>query len=424
MTPSSWIDPLALGVRHGLLLLLLPLALFAPKGLPALMGGAAFLSMPGVWRHFGTWKAMGRYLKGFSLILGSLGLLILWAYLSAVWSIAPMNSLLATTQLFLWFVSGIVVLLAFAPMEGVAYIRGRNLFLMGFAIGLFFLTIEAFSEGCIHRFVVGDDFLFTRLNRVATVLSMLTFPVLWMVDCTLKTRLPSLARYGILTGGYVWIGLIIFRLDCDTAKVAFILSSAVFFIARLWPLFTAKVTMGVLAVLIMAAPLLPQTILKPDVATPITRHLTTKFSFYHRLHIYAFVASKIGERPLLGWGFDGARHRTFADQKRPHLQNPQYDMALVPIHPHNAALQVWLELGVVGAILLTLIAAFFPWSMVRGCRPGPGPWPFALGATISAVISALASFGLWQHWWLSALWLAALIVHTFVTGEGRDHIQR
>jgi O-antigen ligase len=52
--------------------------------------------------------------------------------------------------------------------------------------------------------------------------------------------------------------------------------------------------------------------------------------------------------------------------------------AALPLHPHNAALQMWLELGVAAAA----------------------------GCFVSATVFALISYGIWQSWWLPALTIA------------------
>jgi O-antigen ligase len=57
-----------------------------------------------------------------------------------------------------------------------------------------------------------------------------------------------------------------------------------------------------------------------------------------RLDIWSFAAERISERQWFGWGLEASR-----------------TMPAVPLHPHNAALQVWLELGLIGAILFALI---------------------------------------------------------------------
>ncbi len=49
----------------------------------------------------------------------------------------------------------------------------------------------------------------------------------------------------------------------------------------------------------------------------------------------------------------------------------------IELHPHDGALQVWLELGFVGAVAA---AAFWGLTLTRLARPAPTPMAAAAGA--------------------------------------------
>ncbi|MBX9701023.1 MAG: polymerase, partial [Acetobacteraceae bacterium] len=74
---------------------------------------------------------------------------------------------------------------------------------------------------------------------------------------------------------------------------------------------------------------------------------------------------------------------------------------LLPLHPHNGALQLWLELGVVGAGLGALLALLLAWRAGRLARP-----EVATAMLASAAVTFLLSFGTWQEWWVGAQLLA------------------
>ena len=75
-------------------------------------------------------------------------------------------------------------------------------------------------------------------------------------------------------------------------------------------------------------------------------------SIKNRLQIWAFVVDRANERPLVGWGLDASRRIPGA-----HIKTSLGEEWL-PRHPHNAILQVWLELGVPGVILLAMIVGY------------------------------------------------------------------
>lgn len=109
-------------------------------------------------------------------------------------------------------------------------------------------------------------------------------------------------------------------------------------------------------------------------------------SWAARLDIWAFTAEQTLRHPLFGWGLDASR-------------------AFQPfmLHPHCAPLQVWLELGLTGAVLFAGV-----WFAVTRAAARIGPQGVAAAAAYFT-IGAL-SFGVWQEWWLGLAALTAIWV--------------
>ena len=78
----------------------------------------------------------------------------------------------------------------------------------------------------------------------------------------------------------------------------------------------------------------------------------------------------------------------------------------LPLHPHNAALQWWLELGLPGGLLGAAIPVWLILSIRRlpTSRLNKG---VCVALVFAAATIALVSYGIWQSWWLATLWLAA-----------------
>ena len=123
-------------------------------------------------------------------------------------------------------------------------------------------------------------------------------------------------------------------------------------------------------------------------------------STYHRLLIWQFAAAKIEERPILGWGFNGSRKIPGGKD------NLDASEAALPLHPHNAAMQWRLELGLLGALFG---AGLFVTATVSARRRAKGriEQAGAVAAITSAFTIAMLSFGIWQSWWMSGLFLVA-----------------
>lgn len=141
-------------------------------------------------------------------------------------------------------------------------------------------------------------------------------------------------------------------------------------------------------------------------------------SAIHRLVIWDFVLQRAEERPWTGWGMEASRALPGGKEKpqpeelaRLGIQRPDLrawfaapHIEKLPLHPHNGALQIRLELGWVGSLL----AAFALFFLALACL-GPAA-AAATGCLASAFVTFLASFGAWQSWWLCSTALAIAIL--------------
>jgi O-antigen ligase len=162
------------------------------------------------------------------------------------------------------------------------------------------------------------------------------------------------------------------------------------------------------ATLLIFALILPMAFVAYDLGGATARLL--KRSAQHRVEIWHFAAQKILERPLFGYGFNASRHipnggavSAFLDAGKP----------IIPLHPHDGFLQIWLELGAVGAVIggILLIAALD--ATVK--------WPdvsarFALAGYAAALIVGGLAFGLWQTWWMATMAFSAVAFTTVARG--------
>ena len=128
-----------------------------------------------------------------------------------------------------------------------------------------------------------------------------------------------------------------------------------------------------------------------------------KMSAGHRLLIWSFAGDRIAERPVTGWGLDSSRAIPGGDDPiRP-------GEPWMPLHPHNAALQVWLELGAPGAVLFALMAAI-AWGALADVE-WPPLFAAAAGASLTvAFVGCFATYGIWQEWWIGTLSFSLFLV--------------
>jgi O-antigen ligase len=141
---------------------------------------------------------------------------------------------------------------------------------------------------------------------------------------------------------------------------------------------------------------------------------SVKISAGHRLLIWSFAGDRIAERPLTGWGLDSSRAIPGGDEPIRPGEN------WMPLHPHNAGLQVWLELGAPGAVLFALLSAIAWGALAR--VPWPALFAAAAGASLAnAFLGCFVTYGVWQEWWVGtfAFSLFLILVMARVAAERR-----
>jgi exopolysaccharide production protein ExoQ len=168
--------------------------------------------------------------------------------------------------------------------------------------------------------------------------------------------------------------------------------------------------------LLLAATLVPLATalvmpLLPDPQALWAMELPLPPSAHHRLTIWRFATERIAEHPLIGWGTDESRRIAGGDttllftRMLPGEVLQTIPEPVMPLHPHNGLLQAWLELGLVGlGLILAVLAVLFARVQAIADRPARAG---LLAACAAALTVYSVSYGAWQSWWLSGLWLIA-----------------
>ncbi len=83
-------------------------------------------------------------------------------------------------------------------------------------------------------------------------------------------------------------------------------------------------------------------------------------------------------------------------------------MVALSLHPHNGALQIWVELGMMGALLGAGLLFFITQD---GLKLSVVEQAGFYGGLISVLVIAMLSYGVWQSWWDEELWLFAGLMY-------------
>jgi O-antigen ligase len=255
------------------------------------------------------------------------------------------------------------------------------------------VAIELATHGALGALVSARAYQATRLNQAAVSFAILLAPA----SAVLVYRGHAVFALVIASA----TAAAIFALSGTSAKAAVAAGLALGLLLYLGQTRAAYAAAVISLILIITAPLSFARLERFPGLTETADRI--KISAGHRLMIWSFAGERIAERPLTGWGLDAARGM-------PGGKDPiRAGETWLPLHPHNAPLQVWLELGVPGAVLFALLVAL-PWY---GLATVPWPRIFVAAAGTSlaiALIASLATYGIWQEWWVATLWFSLFSV--------------
>ncbi len=228
----------------------------------------------------------------------------------------------------------------------------------------------------------------------------------------------------------IMIGLIAFAAFALTGSQTS-MTGAIFMLAcmgliRLFPQSGFKLIFSSLAFYVVSAPILIGWGLGQlrSLGLPLPR------SFFSRSYSWELSSSKIKDAPMIGHGPEASH--TWKDTFAEHPEwlaeaTARYGdttvwsaYQVIPIHPHNMALQVWAETGMVGAILAAAFLIFLGWRL-----ESPAQWPpisrYAAAGLIGVSI-AICSFA--YSMWNEAFWASAIIASGVVLLQARQDERR
>jgi O-antigen ligase len=345
----------------------------------------------------------------FDPALGLFALLALYLLANATWSLDPGSALGKVA----WF--ALVVLLAFAASravssfdEGQSRVAARA-FLAGLSAGLAFILIELVTDRAITRFLY-NVFPFTRagpknlvmvegkvvgisdfeLNRNLGVLLLLLWPGL-LCMWRLRARLKQ-------TFLFLGVTAAVLLSPHETSKIAVAASAVTFLAVLAAPTLARRATILAWSLAFVLA--VPLGLLAYQSALHQAEWLP--YSARARIVLWGYTAEKIQEAPLLGIGL-GSSHKLRARLK----DNPgsevrsgtvQLDESAIwerAPHAHNGFLQVWYELGAVGAAMLLAAGLGVLWSIAQLRSEAQ---PYILAQFMAYLVFAALGWGIWQSW--------------------------
>jgi len=376
---------------HIAFLALVPVAVFANKA-----AVLAFLlaALPNL--RLGGWQ---RLWSSAALLATGIFLLCAWALISL--SYAPEPDLGRAVRHLLLLPVGLVWVAGLTELEPRQQRDLSRTLLLAAGLTVLVFLFEIVIGGLITRLAHPDGFSQEKklYERIAVGLVLLV-GVTWPVCQRLWVRSRGLAVLFLAA-----VVACVLVLPMAAAVLALLVGGTSLLLALRWPRMVLAVALVFLLGYLAAAPTLSRHWL--TIADARESGLALPSGWEHRLGIWNYVAVEVGAVGLLGAGYDssrvvGRRDDVIVEITGPDGSHPE----ALPLHPHNAVLQVWLELGLPGVAALGLIILGLFALLLRA--PPPAARRAALIATAATLaVPLLISFGVWQSWWLSALMLCA-----------------
>ena len=388
-----------------------------------LIGPLAFYAPKGTWIVLAIivlnrWNILFENIRErkFSFILPYVIFFILpiYALTTTLWAIEPQTTAFSSLRLVL------IITIAILSIVSVSKFSGSEKETAFLSTSCGFVAAEAavfadFTTGGLLSSLAGHEPLVANLfSRGAVMAALIVLPV--------SVGLARCHKWKFLALFLVINTITILALDSESAKFGLGISVVVFLLVKQLSVLARPVFI-VIMITVISVPFL--------FVTPLSNsHLCAiqdvKQSAAHRLAIWNFVSRQVLEKPILGWGMDSSRAIPGGSEKVPLTRCIDAETGavktsigdLIPLHPHNASLQIWLELGGIG-VLIALITFAELLRRSRAIIAKSDIAPTAVGVFSACFTVYHISYGVWQNW-LLFFCIILLVLMSFVEKRTRE----
>lgn len=356
---------------------------------PSGLGLAPLLVIAGIWSLFTDARNHDLTSIFKTPLVPLLAGFLTYALISSLW--AP--DMIRALRTFLLLAVGSCFGLALLHQAKAVNTRDQQRIGNALLIGMFFGILALFA-GYIYGKITGiplwggvDEDPARKLSHAATVLNLMFWP-------TAQVLYNRRAFKTLIALASVII-ILFYLVEHSASLSAMLISGLAFFMIRQFGIKAIKPIALLAGMSIFTMPFLTELIPSFDQMISMANENGVNPASFHRLFIWRFATDNIWTYPWLGWGLDASRNIPGAKELI------LWGIETMPLHPHNEALQVWLELGAAGAIAVTVIV----YKILS--RTGSA---FNLAYAVSYLIYAMLSYGAWQGWWFAAAWLVAALM--------------
>jgi O-antigen ligase len=356
------------------------LAYLAPLGFAPLLALAGLLALPGL-----------RLTRAAAPPLLILVAMALWAAVSMTWSPVKIDvsklkdygdiESLTALKLFLQLATYGAAVVALRGLSEAGARRAATVLAYGMTALAGVAALDSLTGAAIYQklHLVTGEAIRPDLAMVKVSLSTYALALLFWPTALILARLWRRVLIWLMVAGTVVTSVIC---SSDACLVALAAGGLVWLLVYFAGRTGAKVLVGLVAAPFVLAPLAVLVAVQTGVVAWL--HRMVPASWDARLNIWTFAADHIQSHPFRGWGLDASR--TFGPA--------------IPLHTHNAQLQLWLELGAIGAALAGVFFCWLAYGVVRLSERSRAEAAMAAAALVSYLVIGGLSFGVWQEWWL------------------------
>ncbi|MEM8743251.1 MAG: O-antigen ligase family protein [Pseudomonadota bacterium] len=367
----------------------------------ALFGFCGYLFLNSMWAQVPS-VALGKTV--FVLLM-----VLLTPFVSRAFALQSGDTLQRTT---LFALIGAVISAIIACIEFTTdHLIGRTLYTYVPAIrpGDKTLTVSVMENGRLvelpesefrkHHDNVVVEISSSALNRVHSFRMLIFWPVLFLAIHYVRQRLGTgIAAFLAFATVYS-----VFAGESQTTQAALVLSAAVFILAQFWINAVHWFVLSAWCVAVLLA--IPLSIAPYAAGLHTAKWISP--SFRDRMIIWEFTSEQAMKSPIGGVGIRSTRVLAKEFKKTQEAAPGHVTPKRLGLHSHNNFVQVWFELGAVGALLILAIGIGLLQS-IRQLLPSVRPYAYA--TFVAACLVAAFGWGLWQTWLLSGYALSTMMV--------------
>lgn len=290
-------------------------------------------------------------------------------------------------------------------------------FIGGLLAGLCYLTLEYAFGLPVTEFLAGrSDALIDSLSKHESVMdgeiqvssvvlnkNITIFALAFVPALLLTCAFAHVPRQACRVAMFVLAAFCAWMTESGTAIAAIVAGAGL--------LLLGKISVRALRLLVVTGWVVAVVLAVPLCALPAKVGATDwsflpKSSVRARFYIWSYAVDKVMERPLTGIGVRSTRELQ-PKVSRAEANSDAYRYRARPgRHTHNGFLQVWLEMGAIGAALL-LVLGLAGLKAIGGLPPQLARYGYATFASMSVV--AAFGYGIWQTWLLAGFFSVVLL---------------